>query len=571
MFILLMSPALFDGRESFQNKNMKFQYSRHHLKGREKVLERFFEILPGAISWSIILGMTGLSFFFPLLAAGIMVAFILYWVLRLLYMNIFLLVSYVRLSLEKNTNWMNLITAVDGLHTKGCPPLRPYQGSSFKKKCASNIHDQQLKDLRRSGDLPPFSSNIYHLVILPVIHETKDIIEPSIRSLAGGSYSSQRVLLVIALEECAKNAVKADVYAMQKKHQHLFMDFVVAEHPTAIPGESRVKGANASFAARRAVEYFDERKIPYENVIVSCFDADTVAHPEYFACLTYHFMITTLRLHSSYQPIPVYHNNFWDVPSFARIVDIGASFFQLVESTNPEKLVTFSSHSMSFKALVDVGFWPVDMISDDSAIFWKAFIHYDGHYKAVPIYTTVSMDIASGRGNRETFINIYKQKRRWAWGVENLPIVMRAFLKANKISLYKRLMLGLRMFDSFISWATWSFLLTFITWLPNLFAGKEFEVTTMYYMAPRIKNIIFTLSLAGLLFCMIISLLLLPRGRKAQRFPRIFLHILEWMVIPSVVLLLSALPALDAQTRLMFGKYMDFQVTYKHRSKRNDH
>jgi len=148
---------------------------------------------------------------------------------------------------------------------------------------------------------------------------------------------------------------------------------------------------------------------------------------------------------------------------------------------------------------------------------------------------------------------------------------MRAFLKAKEISLYKRLMLGVRMFDSFISWATWSFLLAFITWLPNLFAGKEFETSTMFYMAPRIKDIIFALSLAGLLFCMIISLLFLPPGVKAQRFSRRVLHILEWMVIPVVVLLLSAIPALDAQTRLMFGKYMDFQVTHKHRAKRNDH
>ena len=33
---------------------------------------------------------------------------------------------------------------------------------------------------------------------------------------------------------------------------------------------------------------------------------------------------------------------------------------------------------MSFKALVEIGYWPVDMISDDSAIYWKAYIHYAG-------------------------------------------------------------------------------------------------------------------------------------------------------------------------------------------------
>jgi len=35
--------------------------------------------------------------------------------------------------------------------------------------------------------------------------------------------------------------------------------------------------------------------------------------------------------------------------------------------------------------------------------------------------------------------NIYKQKRRWAWGVENLPLVARAFLRPSRIPLGQRI------------------------------------------------------------------------------------------------------------------------------------
>jgi len=69
-------------------------------------------------------------------------------------------------------------------------------------------------------------------------------------------------------------------------------------------------------------------------------------------------MICPDRLCASFQPVPVYHNNIWHVPGFARVVETGSSFYQLIECTNPEKLVTFSSHSMSFKALVEVNYWP---------------------------------------------------------------------------------------------------------------------------------------------------------------------------------------------------------------------
>jgi hypothetical protein len=38
-------------------------------------------------------------------------------------------------------------------------------------------------------------------------------------------------------------------------------------------------------------------------------------------------------------------------------------------------------------------------------------------------------------------------------------------------------------------------------------------------------------------------------------------------LVPVILLFLSALPALDAQTRLMSGRYMEFWVSDKRRSK----
>ncbi|MEI8012517.1 MAG: glycosyltransferase family 2 protein [Candidatus Omnitrophota bacterium] len=548
---------------------MAFNYSRHELSPRDHCLERFFEILPGTLSWGIIMGMTILSVVQPLWAAGAMVAFVLYWVLRLVYMNLFLGISYSRLSIEKETDWMSLI---HGLHDPDQLLKRidlQYKASRTPgQKISQIIRHNQIDLLRKSADSPPHPSTIYHLIILPVAKESRHIMEPSILSLADGIYPTQQVIFVVALESRASAEIKNDVYDLQSRYTAKFMDFLVFEHPADIMGESRVKGANATWAAKHAEKWLINKNIPFEHVIVSCFDADTVAHRDYLACLTYYFMITPSRTRASYQPIPVYYNNLWDVPGFARIIDIGASFFQLVECTNPEKLVTFSSHSMSFKALVEVGFWPVDMISDDSAIFWKSFIHYDGHYQVVPIYTTVSMDIAGGDTSLETFINIYKQKRRWAWGVENLPIVMRAFLQSPRISFYKKIMFSIRLFDMFISWATLSFLLVIINWFPLFFAGREFGTTTMYYMAPRIKGIIFNLSLAGLVVCMFISLKLLSTSTARLRFRQKIVHIFDWFAIPIVILALSSIPAIDAQTRLMFGKYMEFKVTEKYRNRK---
>ena len=62
---------------------MTFRFSRQGLTPREQALERVLEILPGATSWTILVGMVGFAFSNPLLAAIVVIAFDLYWLLRL--------------------------------------------------------------------------------------------------------------------------------------------------------------------------------------------------------------------------------------------------------------------------------------------------------------------------------------------------------------------------------------------------------------------------------------------------------------------------------------------------------
>jgi hypothetical protein len=41
--------------------------------------------------------------------------------------------------------------------------------------------------------------------------------------------------------------------------------------------------------------------------------------------------------------------------------------------------------------------------------------------------------------------------------------------------------------------------------------------------------------------------------------------IVEWVLAPLIILILGSVPALDAQTRLLLGKYMEFYSTEKKR------
>ncbi len=504
---------------------MQFDYSatRHGAQWQQ----RFFEILPGAISWVTIIGITALSFVKPVLAIVWIIAFDLYWLLRIFYSTFFLLISYLILSRERTTNWMDKIRLLDG------SPLR-------------------YEDIR-------------HVVILPIARETEEILDPGIRALSLQSLPTEKILVVLAVEQRATPAVHQSAESLVEKYRRYFMDFLVVVHPDGLEGEARVKGANATYAAKVAADYLTQKNIPFENAIASCFDADTVVSRDYFACLTYHFMTCPYRARASFQPIPLYNNNIWEVPGFSRVLEVASSFFMLVELTDSRKLVTFSSHSMSFQALTEVGYWPIDMVSDDSAIFWKSFIHFDGDYRVVPMYVTVSMDIVTGENWWQTIVNVYKQKRRWAWGVENFPIVARAFLRKSAIPWHWRVKYAFKLLEGHVAWATWAFLLTFLGWLPILFASKRFSKDVLYYGTQRTTATIFHLSLLSIIVSICLSLLLLPK--RHIRFPwfRRIVFAVEWLFVPLIATFFGALPALDAQTRLMFKKPLTFWVAQKRR------
>lgn len=530
---------------------MSMRYSRHGLEGREASLQRLFEVLPGACSWTILLGMITLCFRAPETAALIVIAFNIYWILRVLHSTIFLLISYAFLRAEARVDWHGRLRSLK----TGVPPDEP--------RLSRWLFDERRRWWLTAPERPLDPDLVHHVVIIPIAKEGADVVEPGLRSLAGQDFDLSRIMVILALEERAPPAVRSEIEALAEKMRSVLPDLHLVIHPDNLPGEARVKGANATYAARRAAEWLKARGIPFDRATVSCFDADTVAPPQYFACLTYHFCIEPRRNRASYQPIPVYYNNIWNAPGFARVLEIGSSFFQLIEATNPDTLVTFSSHSMSFQALVEVGYWPVDMVSDDSAIYWKCFLHYNGDYRVTPMYITVSMDVVADRDWTRTLKSLYKQKRRWAWGVENFPLIMRGFVASRQIPLRDRFAHGIKILEAHIAWATWGFMLTVLNWLPLMTAGREFESTVVYYTAPRISGMVFHFAGIALIATIVLSQLFLPRPPTSRPFLWRLLHASEWLLIPIITLFFSALPALDAQTRLMLGRRLEFWVSGK--------
>ena len=121
------------------------------------------------------------------------------------------------------------------------------------------------------------------------------------------------------------------------------------------------------------------------------------------------------------------------------------------------------------------------------------------------------------------------------------------------------------LFRSHVSWAILPFVLTFVGWLPMISSGSEFSNTVLYYSAGRFTQTIFALSTLALFGTITMSLRLLPKKKKRFTLFWTLIHGLEWFLVPFILVFLSALPALDAQTRLMLNKRMEFWVSDKRR------
>lgn len=494
----------------------------------DRFYKRLFEIIPGLMTWTTLISLSLLAIVRPVWVAIFIIVFDLYWAIRIGYLTTLLVIAYRRLEREKGVDWLNR-----------CETLKSTDGSDWR--------------------------GLYQAVLFPVYKEGEEVLTHSIGALINANYPKDKLIVVLSVEERAGDAPWRTARALKENFGGRFFEFLVTKHPDGMQGEIKAKGANATWGAKALKAFLDSKAIDYEDVIISCFDADTCAAGEYFGCLAYQYLTNPNRTRSSYQPIPVYNNNIWHARSVGRIIELGSSFMQMVESVRLEKFVTFSSHAMSFRTLVDVDYWPVDMISDDSVIYWKCFLHFNGDYSVVPMYVTVSMDVATAKGIIPTVIKQYKQKRRWAWGVENFPYLMMGFRKPNTIPLSKKVRRAFNLLESHYTWAVWAIIVAFIAQLPLILGGVLFRQSMIGYNLPSVTAALFRASLITMLICMLISLRLLPPRPADLKLNKNITMYTQWLMVPFVAALMGSTPAIDAQTRLMLGRYMHFYVTEKTR------
>lgn len=488
---------------------------------KERIIHRLLEILPGFFSWNVILFPWWGIFVIPNVVAYFILLFNIYWLLQSFQQAISVVIAHLKIQASMNYDWL--------------------------------------------GDLKAFPDwqKVCHFVIIPTYKEPIYILERTLTSLAKQDLPLKQLTVCLAMEFKEPEEERLlKVKVLKEKFGETFGNLVVTVHKL-VPGEVVGKASNERFAAIYLKKELIEKKRMNINYITatSC-DADHKFHPKHFSCLTYQFLDNPNRYRRFWQPAVMFYNNIWELPAITRVPNTFTSMWNLSLLARKDRLINTANYSLSFKLLDQVDYWDPDKIPEDWGIFFKTFYKMRGGIEVEPIYLPLMADAALSNSFFGTIKNQYEQFKRWAWGVSDDPWIIKNYFSVPGIPFWDKTMRLINVIWSHFSWPINWFVITIGVTLPSLL-NPAFARTALGYSVPKLSSFILSICLVFLVITIVVDSFYKPKRPEKYGFLRTALTPFEFILMPLTGFIFSALPGLDAHTRLMLGKYLEYRVTEK--------
>ncbi len=518
------------------------------------VTYRFFEMLPGMLSYGAILLLIVLSLINPTIAAIYLIIVASTVLVKALGTSFQMIFGNRKIEKAQKINWHQRLKDLES-------PQQALEETKNKK----SVHYQNLEYITNSDQYFPKPSEVYNAVIVATYNEPYEVLEPTLRSIAATTYDNDHLIVLLAYEERGGIVTEQTAQRLKKQFEGVFHSFDIVKHPKDMPDEVIGKGGNITFAGRYlAAKLKNQHAINYQNVIVTTLDSDNRPHPTYFDYATYEYVCHPNRKNVSYQPVSLFLNNIWDVPAPMRVIATGNSFWNIISSIRPHTLRNFASHSQPLDALIDMDFWSTRTIVEDGHQYWRSYFHFDGKYDVVPIYVPIYQDAVMSTTYVATLKAQFKQLRRWAYGASDVPYVaVRIFSRKRTVPFFSALSRLFRLIDGHVTLACIPLLVTFGGYVPQLINSEAQRIVAANQL-PEVLSLLQRIAMIGLIILVFLSMKLLPPRPARYKRRRTIGMVLQWLLMPVTALVYSSAAAYNAQTRLLIGKYLDvFDVTEK--------
>ena len=488
---------------------------------RRKLIKRLLEIFPGFLTWNFILFPYWGIIIIPKVVAYFILFFNIYWFFQ------------------------SFLTAISA-------------SMSHLKIQASIIYDW-LSDLKTFPDW----KSVHHIVIVPTFKEPVRILQRTINSIARQDLPTKQISIVLAMEEReVKKERERKANLLKKTFAKTFANFFVTVHRLQ-PNEVAGKASNEKHAATWVKkELVDKRKMDINYFTVTSCDSDHKFHAKHFSCLSFKFLDNPKRFRRFWQPAVMFYNNIWEIPAITRVANTLSSIWNLALLSRKDKLLNCQNYSLSLKLLDEVGYWDADKIPEDWGIFFKSYYKKRGNLEVEPIFLPLYADAAQSESLFGTFKNQYEQLKRWAWGVSDEPWIIKNYFLTPGVPFWDKTLRVLHVLWSHLLWPVNWFLITIGLTLPTLL-NPAFGRTALGHTVPKLSSFILTVALLFLVVMLLIDRIYKPQRPKTVAVWKKILTPFEFILMPIAGFFFNSLPALDAHTRLMLGKYIEYKVTEK--------
>ncbi|MHB8619897.1 MAG: glycosyltransferase family 2 protein [Chloroflexota bacterium] len=478
---------------------------------------RLLELLPGVSTLLLLTSMIWGSRLLPAVFATLVLFYDIYWFYRSCSLGVRVVVAYRRMRTWQRSDWLAAAAALPGFE------------------------------------------RVHHLLVIPTYTESVDILRTTLRHVAEQDFPPDRLAVVLGFE-CrdphARRRARLLLDEFEGQFGHLWASF----HPD-VAGEVAGKSSNEAWAARYGKERLIDRAGAHlaSTTVTTC-DADSRLPRQYFSALTYQFLTKPAR--RLYQPIILFYANIWRIPAPTRVLNSVHSLWQLAKLTRRDKLVPQSTYSMGLATCVEAGYWDVDVIPEDSHMFFKLLFRFGSEVRVEPLYLPVLADAAEGSTYLGSLKSQFNQEKRWAWGASDIPYILQQSWQSRAGGALSRWYRVCRYMEEHLSWPVGPFVLTFGGGAVGYF-NHQFARTPAGHLLPMLDGDILTASLVSMVALLAIDWKLRPDPISRRPAISRLLSCLEWILMPVVGLLLTALPGLVAHMRLLFGRYIEYTVTEK--------
>jgi hypothetical protein len=487
--------------------------------GLQPIPRRILEVLPPVLAWVAITSPAWAAVVAPELLGYFLVAFSVYWLWRSVEFSVGLIIGVLRL------------------------------------------HGSQRRDWAGDGERLPGYDRMHHLVIVPTYRESDEILIETLECIANQTAPSEKIAVALAFEGRDPQAPERAA-RLSERFEQRFGHWLVTLHPD-LPGEVKGKSSNLQWAARRVQdELIASGRLDARNLLTTVCDADSRMDRQYLAALSLEVLShPDGRLHI-YQPAILFYANYSRLAFPLRAVSSVFSLYSLARLAATHRLVPQSTYSLTWWAARRVGFWDVDVVPEDSHMFFKVWLHLGKRVRTRAMYLPVYADAAEGMNMWKSAVSTYQQIRRWAWGVSDVPYLTLRTLRAQHIPRYMRVQRVGWYVEEHLVWPSHWFLLTLGGMVPPLI-NQVWAHSPIGVWQTAAYSTLLGLCLPSLVLAILADAWLKWRSSSACNLGVLLSGLPGFALLPFTGLACVALPALDAHTRLLFGRTLAYQVTEK--------